>query len=214
LFATTDSSTTSGFGTLNDGWSWSTEADFQYRLGKLPGGTNVGFIYSWDGDFANFNGRFTFEPGQGVIVPKSNDSWAMYWSGWQYLHTRGDVEGPVNLHAGSPTVQGFGLFWRAGIADNDTVPINWSLSAGLGGMGIIPGREFDTFGIGYYYSNIETDRLTDALGLDDHSYGFEAFYNFAITPAAHLTLDAQVVSSPGPNADTGVILGMRLGLVF
>jgi len=130
----------------------------------------------------------------------------LYWSGWQYLHTESDVNGPLNLHAGVPNVQGFGFFWRTGIADDDTVPINWSLSAGLGGMGVIPGRDHDTFGIGYFYSNVETERLSNVLGFDDHSDGFEAFYNIAITPAAHLTLDVQVVSSPGPASDTGVIL--------
>lgn len=214
LFATTDSSTTSGFSDLDEGWSWSTEADLQYQLGKLPGGTNLGFIYSWDGNFADLGGRFSFQPGQGLVIPTSSDSWSLYWSGWQYLYTEDEVTAPLNLHAGPPEVQGIGFFWRAGLADPDTVPIDWSVSGGIGGMGIIPGRDRDTFGVGYYYSDLEPERLTNSLGFAGHSDGMEAFYNIAITPAAHLTFDAQVVSSPAPRTDAGVVLGMRLGIVF
>jgi hypothetical protein len=44
--------------------------------------------------------------------------------------------------------------------------------------------------------------------------GLEAYYNLAITPAANLSFDIQVVDTPLPNADAAVILGMRLGLRF
>ncbi|HVP73515.1 MAG TPA: carbohydrate porin, partial [Phycisphaerales bacterium] len=72
----------------------------------------------------------------------------------------------------------------------------------------------DTFGVGYYYASIQTTRISDVLGLEDHAHGFEAYYNIAITPAADLTFDAQVVESLVSSIDTAIILGVRLGLTF
>ena len=103
---------------------------------------------------------------------------------------------------------------RVGLADQDTNPVEWSLSAGIGGRGIIPSRDNDTFGVGYFYTNIQTTRLSGIVGVENQTQGFEAFYNIAITPAAHLTLDAQIVEPINSNLDTAVILGMRLNLSF
>jgi hypothetical protein len=44
--------------------------------------------------------------------------------------------------------------------------------------------------------------------------GFECFYNIAITPAAHLTLDLQVVDSPQERPETATVLGLRASLEF
>ena len=50
--------------------------------------------------------------------------------------------------------------------------------------------------------------------------GFEAYYNFAITPWAQLTADVQVVDGAqnatrnGQSISTATVLGLRLGLVF
>ena len=120
-FSLTDSSTTTG---LDDcqGWAWATEAGFQYRLGKLPGGTNVGGIYIWNAQFFDFNNRFTFLPGEGIVPPTASDSWIVYWSGWQYLFARTEVDAPLNLENGEPDAEGFGLFWRAALADDDVNP--------------------------------------------------------------------------------------------
>lgn len=214
VFATEDASTTSGFETVGDGWTWATEADFQYRCGDLPGGVNVGFLYSWDSDFTDFDGRFTFQPGEGLAATTKDTTWAAYTSGWQYLYTREPVKGKVDIANGAPTVQGLGLFWRAGFADNDTNPVNWSVSGGIGGRGLIPGREHDNFGVGFYYSDVEINRLTNSLGFDRTVQGFEAFYGIAITPAVQLTLDLQVVDSPIPDTDSAVILGARLFMRF
>ena len=64
-----DSSTTSGFDDFDDGTTWSTEVDFQYRLGHLPGGMNVGGIYSFNQDFARLNSRLVLQPGEGIGHP-------------------------------------------------------------------------------------------------------------------------------------------------
>ena len=214
LVNTTDSSSTTGFEDFGKGYSWSTEADFQYRLGNLPGGMNVGGLYSFAQDFTKLGDRLIFQPGQGLAVPKQHDTWTAYWSMWQYLYVQDPSDLPINLSNGMPDHKGIGFFARLGFADQDTNPIRWSGSLGFGGRGLIPTRDNDIYGIGYYYTRFQPLRLTGLLGIGDESQGFEAFYNLAITPAAHLSFDLQVQNTPLPNIDTAIILGMRLNLSF
>jgi porin len=149
LINTTDSSTTSGFGDFSKGQTFSAEADWQYRLASLPGGMNLGGLYSFNQDFAHLGGRLIFQPGQGLAVPKKNSTWAVYWSTWQYLFIKDPSDKPIDLSNGMPDHQGFGLFARLGFADQDTNPVRWSGSFGIGGRGMIPSRDNDIFGIAY-----------------------------------------------------------------
>ena len=50
-------------------------------------------------------------------------------------------------------------------------------------------------------------------GGDSATFG-EAFYNIEISPAMHVTLDAQVSDSALPSADTAVILGTSMQIRF
>ncbi len=210
-----DSSTSSGFDDFGDGWNWAVEAQFQYQLGGLPGGQNVGGLYSTDREFLHLDRRLVFEPGVGLSLPTKDESWFMYWSGWQYLWTEEQAsDAPLSLSNRQPDLQGIGIFARVGIADHDTNTAKWTASGGVSGRGIIPGRDDDIFGLGYFYTKVNAPRLTGAGILDDYSQGFEAFYNIAITPSASLTLDVQVVEDPFLDTDTATILGARLQLRF
>jgi porin len=213
---TADSSTTTGFEDFGDGTTWTTEAKGQYTLGELPGGVNVGFLYSFDQEFAKLDDRFVFQPGEGLVIPTTDDTWAVYLSGWQYLCVQDAGPGgrPINPGDGVPDHKGLGLYWRAGFADEDTNPVEWSLSGGLGGRGIIPSRDLDVFGVGYYYTKLQPELVSGIPGIRDHAQGVEAFYNVAITPATHLTLDVQAVQSTTDTTETAIVLGMRLGLQF
>jgi porin len=215
---TADASTTTGFEDFGEGTTWQTEADFQYRLGNLPGGMNVGGLYSFDQDFAllDTKTRLVLQPGQGVslVVPKKGSTWAAYWSGWQYLYTASAGDRPLELISGEPRQQGIGVFARFGFADQETNPVEWAVSGGIGGRGLLPSRDNDCFGLGYYYNRIQTLRLSDLLGIQDSTQGFECFYNIAITPATHLTLDLQVVNSPQKRLETATVLGLRASLEF
>ncbi len=214
IMSTADSSTTTGFQNLGDGWTWSTEANFQYELASLRGGQNVTFILAGDNEYFNIGERFSFQPGVGFVAPTENTTWAATWSGWQYLYMQEKPAGPIDLGNGPPSVKGLGLFARLGFADKDTNPIEFSFSGGIGGQGMIPGRDNDRFGVGYFYTSIETGRLASLTGIENHSQGFEAYYNIAFTPATELTLDVQVVDGVNPTVDTAVILGARLRLNF
>jgi hypothetical protein len=213
----------------------SVETDFQYRLRNLPGGMNVGGLYSFNQDFNQIGGRLIFQPGQGLAVEQEDDTWAVYWSTWQYLFVEDpsdapidpatgvpDSEGlfvdpsnePIDAANGVPDREGVGVFARFGVADQDTNPVEWSGSIGVGGRGIIPSRDDDVFGVGYYYTRIQDSRFSGLLGIKDHGQGFETFYNMAVIPAAHLTFDLQLADSALPRTDTAVILGGRLNLSF
>lgn len=209
-----DSSTTSGFDDFGDGWMWSTEANLQYQHGDLPGGMNLGSVFSFDGEFARLDKRFVFVPGQGLAAPTDDESWAVYWTGWQYLQVEDPVTGPVDLADGRPDHQGFGLFSRIGFADDETCPVEFTASIGLGGRGVISGRDDDMFGVGYYYISISDSRIGSILGFDDDSQGVEAFYNLAVAKSTSLSFDVQVLDAPAPDTDTSVVLGMRLNMRF
>lgn len=214
IMNTADSSTTTGFDDFGKGATWTTEADFQYVLGHLPGGMNIGALYSFDQEFANLNTRLIFQPGEGLVVPKENSTWAAYWSAWQYVFTRDDERRPVNVLDGNPDRQGLGLFARFGFADKDTNPVKWAASGGVGGRGMIPTRDNDTCGIGYYYTQLETSQFVTGATLDDSARGFECYYDIAVTPAVHVTLDLQIVNPATSGVHTATILGLRGTIVF
>ena len=81
-------------------------------------------------------------------------------------------------------------------------------------MGLIPGRDNDVMGIAYNYNKLRKGRFLNAIGIANSSSVWEAFYNFELSPAIHLTLDAQLVESPLPNVDTATILGTSMQVRF
>lgn len=90
--------------------------------------------------------------------------------------------------------KGWADFARAGIADKETNPLAYFLSAGVGGTSPIAHRDNDSFGIGYYYSG-SSDQigplLSVALGSPiGDGQGVELFYNAAVTPMLTITLTA------------------------
>lgn len=214
LFNTSDSSTTSGFDNVEDGWSWSTEVQFNYTLGSLPGGANVGGVYAFAGDFAELNGKLQLIPGAGVALPSESESWYVYASMWQYLYTPDATPARINAADGRPDLRGIGLFARFGYADEDTNPLKWTASVGIGGRGMIPGRDEDTFGIGYVFTEIENLRGSVLLGIEESAQVIEAFYNIAVTPSVNLTLDAQWVDGGSVDIEEAIVLGARLNIRF
>jgi porin len=211
---TADSSTRTGFDDFGKGSTWTTEADFQYQLGHLPGGMNIGAIYPFNQNFTQLNTRLVLQPGEGLVISKKQSTWAAYWSAWQYLFVEPPGNRPLVQLDGVPKHEGIGIFARFGVADKGTNPIEWAVSGGIGGRGLIPSRENDCFGLGYYYQSIQTLRLSGVLGIENSAQGFECFYNIAITPASHLTLDLQVVDTPQKSVRTATVLGLRATLDF
>jgi porin len=153
-------------------------------------------------------------------IEKQEGSWNIYYNFDQYLYERQKGSG-----------QGIGIFGRFGVSDGNPNPMHFFFSIGAGGKGIIPGRSIDRYGIGYYYTVVSNPRFTGLLGRTReflrNEYGFEAFYNFAITPWLQLTPDIQVIRPAQKrfidtggiiprteNVHTATVLGLRLQLVF
>ena len=154
--------------------------------------------------------RFSIE---NRTIEKQDGSWMVYYNFDQYLYEPQKGSG-----------QGIGIFGRFGVSDGNPNPMHFSFSIGTGGKGIIPGRPLDRFGLGYYYIVVSNPNFTGLLGRTReflrNEYGFEIFYNFAITPWLQLTPDIQVIRPAqketvgGENVHTATVLGLRLQMVF
>jgi len=166
----------------------------------------VGAIYS-NKQFTSIDQRIQFEPLQHRLglgtqtIAKKDGSWAVYYNFDQFLYETDKAAG-----------HGVGVFARFGASDGNPNFMQYFYSAGVGGKGLIPDRPLDQFGIGYYYLSISNPTLqvpivgTKSLLRDE--WGFEAFYNIALTPWLLLTPDVQVI---GP-AQKHPIGRSRLGL--
>ena len=214
LFNTADSSTSTGFDDFEDGTSFTLEAQFQYEVGGLPGGMTIGGLYSFDQDFAEIGGRIILDEGERLRLPTQTDTWAVYWNGWQYLWADETSDAPIAVTDGRADLRGLGVFARFGVADRKTNPVDWSGCIGVGGRGLIPSRTDDTFGVGYFYTDIQSTRFSNVVGIGDGSQGIEAYYDLAIMTSVNLTLDAQFIEPPYTGADTAIVLGARLGISF
>lgn len=158
-----------------------------------------------------------------ALEPKKG-SWSVYYNFDQYFYEPKKGSG-----------EGIGIFGRFGASDGNPNLVHFFYSLGIGGKGIIPDRALDRFGLGFYFIDVANPKLQGPLRSEKFfrdEYGFEAFYNFAVTPWMLLTPDIQVVR--GAQKDTTIasgpqgalpiihkksigpatILGLRLQLVF
>ena len=115
----------------------------------------------------------------------------------------------------SNPAESVGLFGQFGISDGNPTRLYWSGQIGLGGVGLIPGRSNDNWGVAYYYDAL-SDALKDAVGavasLNDEQ-GVEAFYNFAVTPWFTIGADLQIIQ-PALADETAVFAGIRAVVEF
>ena len=206
-----DASTSSGFDDIGDGTVWATTADYLGSLNGLPGGGSFGVYYGFDANFARIGG-LNLDPGTGISIDKQSDSWAVTWNGWQYLLVENESTA-VDPRNGRQDLQGLGLFAQIGLADENTNPIHWSVTAGLSGRGSIPGRDADTWGVGYFYNKLQ-DLNPGSRVLVDSVNGLEVYYDIALLGSASLTLDAQWTQNAFQRADDATILGARLNVSF
>jgi porin len=196
----------------DEGWNAIIGGLAQYRLAGLPGGAQLAGSFVWSGDFTDLGGGALLGLRAGEGLASERQSWNVVGNVWQYVQVFEDApEGPLHLHDGQPDLRGWGVFLLWGVADNDTNPFNWSLAGGVGGRGLIPGREKDVFGVGYFYNGLEQGGIVDrTLDIRDGEQGFEVFYEAQLTPWLRLTPDVQVVRPGLGDNDTAVVLGLRL----
>lgn len=166
-------------------------------------------------EFTSIDQRLTLDTG--INLAKKTGTWVAYYNFDQYFYE--PVKGSGN---------GVGVFGRLGASDGNPNFLQYFFSFGVGGKGVFAGRPDDRFGVGYYYINISNPELITPFGdfrflRDEH--GIEAFYNFALTPWAHLTPDVQVIrgaqvqtlaplSANRKDIQTSTTLALRLGINF
>jgi porin len=210
LVASTDSSSRSGLDTLDDGLIWTVNAGLQYQLGALPGGMRGSWQYAFDNQFYDFN-RGPYLTPEGVRLPFEGESWAFVANGWQYLFTRETPgEKPVNLNNGQQDLAGLGVWFRAGVADADTNPVEWGVSAGVGGKGLIDSRPLDTFGIGLARAKVKEVRFITNRLIEPSADRLEMYYDAALTPALHLSLHYNEATPLLTGIETAHIFTLRL----
>ena len=220
VLQTNGKASTTGFSDLHSNQlSFAGEARVRTDFFGLTGHQLIGGEYS-NKTFTSLNQSLRFFIENRDIETKDG-SWAIYYNFDQYLYEPKKGSG-----------QGIGIFGRFGASDGNPNPMHFFFSFGAGGKGIIPGRPLDRFGIGYYYIDVKSPKITGVLGrtrefLRDES-GFEAFYNIAITPWMQLTPDIQVIrpsqkevidrvgltTVDRKNVHTATVLGLRLQMLF
>jgi len=213
--------TKTGFNTAFHGRDWYTvgqEYDFTIKPWEKEGHQRFGWAWT-SRDFIDFarDGRLGLEMGPirevlrlvgaatGLVPLKtSSDSYVLYYNFDQYLYTEAD-----------DPKQGFGLFGRYGYSTGETNPVEQFYSIGVGGRGIVPERDKDTYGLGYYYLKLSED-LPEELNLQSEQ-GVELYYSIEVTPWFHLTPDLQVIVNPGGglgDRDVAVVYGIRGQMSF
>jgi porin len=205
LLNATDTASTSGFDELfRDGLSMSGELRVPTQFFDRPGHQLLGVAWSNKEYVALGQDPRIVLPN--IPVSRESGSWAVYYNFDQYL-----VVDPCDPK------KGWGLFGRAGIADEQTNPISYFLSLGIGGQSLLASRPDDTFGIGWYYSGTSGDiaPLVDrVLGGFNDGQGVECYYDIAVTKYLNVTPDMQVIIPAREQLDTAFIVGARANLKF
>ncbi|MGH8584923.1 MAG: transposase [Gammaproteobacteria bacterium] len=118
-----------------DGTTLATEWSVKHTLGGHPGGQRVGFLYGFDknrADIAQDPRVIIASLLQGRPIPSTDsDTWALYYNAYQYVQGGSD--------------RGWGPFVRFGYSDGDPNPVESNVAVGLGGKGLLPGRDADNW---------------------------------------------------------------------
>jgi len=113
--------------------------------------------------------------------------------------------------------QGWGVFVKGAISDGNPNYVQNSIIAGIGGYGLFPERELDSFGVGYFYYDLSDELestlevLRDRIGDEQ---GIEVYYSYAVTPWFFLTGDVQYIDPPRESVEDSLILGLRANIRF
>ncbi|MGR8921650.1 MAG: carbohydrate porin [Gammaproteobacteria bacterium] len=179
-------------------------------------------VYDMSEGIAFDNPRLVLDEVLGIAPDTKPNNWMFGINFEQYLwkpaHSSAVPVGTKDLEFATSSfgfqAPGLGVFGRVAFLPESRNAFSKSVSLGLGGRGLVPGRPLDRMGVGGYWLE-----ASDALGglagrLLENEWGFEAFYNYAITPAIQASLDLQYSDSGIAANDDGFVVGMRLFTQF
>jgi porin len=155
------------------------------------------------GKLANLGRRLVNKTIGTLLEPEPRpDDWCFWYDFDQFLYTK----------PGDPN-QGIGLFGRFGWSPDRTNMIQTFYNIGVGGKGMVPTRNRDSYGVGYYYLDFN-DGLK-FLGIQAEQ-GIEMYYNIEVTKWLHVTPDLQVIINPGGSDahDVAIVYGIRAQMSF
>jgi porin len=112
--------------------------------------------------------------------------------------------------------QGLGIFARWGRADPDVSRIRTFWSGGLHYEGLLPTRDRDVLGLGFYGA-VGSKRYRSRVDPDfEGETGMELYYKIILTPWLHVTPDVQLILDPGGDAASrdALVLALRLRVAF
>jgi len=171
------------------GWTWSDKS--RVRLEQVTSDIVLDWI------------KYRLGLGDMPTLAHRGSDWSFFYDFDQYLYV---VPGSKD--------RGIGVFGRFGMTDGVVSPIGSFYSLGVSGKGMIPGRDNDTFGVGYYYLAV-SDKLGPILSkLANDEQGVEIYYNLAVTPWLHITPDLQIIDPARKSVDTTVVAGIRMKIDF
>jgi porin len=149
--------------------------------------------------------RVIFPP-LNIPIEWKDGTWGLFWNFDQFL-----VVDPCDPN------RGWGVFGRAGLSDGNPNPIEWDLSLGIGGSSPISGREYGTFGAGWYYLGLsnEIGAIGNFLLQPRDETGIELYYKAAVCDWFEVTTDIQVVEPAiRRNSTTALVAGLRANIEF
>ncbi|MEM9569011.1 MAG: carbohydrate porin, partial [Cyanobacteria bacterium P01_E01_bin.34] len=218
------------------------EFAFSYSIEDRPGNFRLGWLWG-NRDRINLSDPISLVGDDGTLdfrdpFQRSGSSYMVYANFDQYFFTLNPTFSKVDAEIAAEseatpegpifaTPRGLGAFGRLGFGPADSNLVDFFASAGIGGKGLLPGRPYDQFGLGWYHLNFSGD-LEDVLNssrflvfLNRGEFdlrpenGIEIYYTAAITPAIQLTADLQYIIEPGlSRSDSVLIAGGRLQLNF
>jgi porin len=119
----------------------------------------------------------------------------------QYLSVKEQPADIPEMVGSGQQLRGIGVFGRLGYAPRDTNTVTRHGSVALYARGLLSSRQYDSYGIGFYYNTIsgelkqDIQRLTGGPPIKNEK-GIEVFYDFAITPAIRVNPGYQHVWDP------------------
>ncbi len=199
-------------------------AFWKFYTGIGPDGARAGYI-SFGGTYSSKEytvvdpQSLAVIPGQGLSFTETDTSWSIFSVVNQQLWA--DPSNP------NRDLNFMGMYT---ITDGKANPIEWSATAALEMRGLIPRRDKDVFGIGYFHTELSSDfkgtvgsllsiaatlknRTLTRIAIEDTD-GFEAYYKAQITPWFALTGDLQVITETLSTEETKVVAGARAKITF
>jgi hypothetical protein len=119
----------------------------------------------------------------------------------QYLVVKEPAADIPKMVGSGQQLRGIGVFGRVGYAPRDTSTLTRDASVALFARGLLSSRQYDSYGVGFYYNGIsgklkqDIELLTGGPPIKNEK-GIEVFYDFAITPAIRVNPGYQHVWNP------------------